>query len=1056
MWPQLLAILLLLPLSILAQQYQFDSGATLFRSLTDSNTRAEPLNQNQCPVAGLDFTCRMGSVQEDPHFRVIQQFTPDYTPSRFTQYESKRTGMRAVVVDQEGPKLYGFFLLATETHDDAGLPHTLEHLCFMGSRSYRYKGFLDKLATRAYSRTNAWTAVDHTAYTLDTAGWAGFAQMLPVYLEHVILPTLTDAGCVTEVHHIDGEGNDAGVVYSEMQGTCNNADELIWHRANRIIYPAPIGFRYETGGMLKDLRGLTADRIRGFHGEMYQPKNFCLALFGEVDHEHLLKILNEFESTILGDIPSPDDPFKRPWVDSDPVPDLPESVVEVVEFPEEDESSGQILIVSLGPDCNDDLMMAALQVIMLYLCGSSAAVLDNNLVEKEQLASGIYFNLGSRPKTEISFTISGVETEKLAAVEGRFFEILREAMSKDLDMSFMKDCIDRQVRTFKFEVEASSSAFSDYVVTDFIFGKRDGSGLRGAATLDEYRTLATWDQEKWRSLIKQYISEAKHVSILGRPSATLSVKLKEEEAKRVEKQKADLGPTGLKEMQDRLDRAKEENDREIPPELLAGFRIPPTDSIHFVKTSSARSGPALEVGRPTNKYQAIVDADSSGNPLFLDFEHIPSNFVRVSLLINTATLPLELRPLLSVYMDAFFGLPLNRDGKTIDFEQVVVELERDTVGYDIDGAGDYGNSESLRIIIQVEREKYLTAIDWLRALAWESIFDIQRLQAITARLLASIPEMKRKGSSMLGGVVSMVHLDPKSIDRSRSPLVQGLYLKRIQKLLKSDPQAVISKLEDLRSHLFAFSNFRVLVIADLDKVKDPVTSWKHFYSKLDTRQPLLPLQKRLDLLSEAGKNPGSLAYVVPMATVDSSFASSIAIGPKSFDDPDRPALMVALAYMNAVEGPLWVAVRGTGLAYGTTMSQDVNSGHVALEIYRSPDAYKAFLASKKILEDHINGVVPFDPLMLEGAISTMVVGFANEQDTLPSAAQGTFIRQVMYGLAPDYMDTLLRKVRAVTVDEIKAVLKSIVLNLFTPGKADVVVTCAPGLKEVRTIISGSY
>ena len=82
----------------------------------------------------------------------------------------------------------------------------------MGSKNYQYKGLLDKLATRAYSTTNAWTAVEQTAYTLDTAGWDGFAQILPVYLEHVIVPTLTDAGCYTEVHHVDGTGQDAGKI----------------------------------------------------------------------------------------------------------------------------------------------------------------------------------------------------------------------------------------------------------------------------------------------------------------------------------------------------------------------------------------------------------------------------------------------------------------------------------------------------------------------------------------------------------------------------------------------------------------------------------------------------------------------------------------------------------------------------------------------------------------------------------------------------------------------------------------------------------------------------
>jgi Zn-dependent M16 (insulinase) family peptidase len=82
----------------------------------------------------------------------------------------------------------------------------------MGSRKYPYKGVLDKIATRSYSDTNAWTDNSETVYTLSSAGWAGFAQLLPIYLDHLIVPTLTDAGCYTEVHHVDGKGEDAGLV----------------------------------------------------------------------------------------------------------------------------------------------------------------------------------------------------------------------------------------------------------------------------------------------------------------------------------------------------------------------------------------------------------------------------------------------------------------------------------------------------------------------------------------------------------------------------------------------------------------------------------------------------------------------------------------------------------------------------------------------------------------------------------------------------------------------------------------------------------------------------
>lgn len=305
------------------------------------------------------------SIQQS-HFKLLQRFKPDYSPSEFTEYESQRTGMRVVVIDQPGPKVNGYFVLATEIHDDSGAPHTLEHLCFMGSRNYRYKGFLDKLATRVYSNTNAWTATDHTAYTLDTAGWEGFARILPVYLEHVIAPTLTDEGCYTEVFHIDGSGNDAGVVYSEMQGVQNNAAELIDLAARRLTYPEGVGFRYETGGMMEQLRVLTAKRIREFHREMYQPKNLCLVITGEVDQSNMLEILDQFEDTILDVIPSPDKPFKRPWTESQHAPALQKSTVQKVEFPEEDESFGEVEIRFLGPDCTDIIQCTCHRILFVF------------------------------------------------------------------------------------------------------------------------------------------------------------------------------------------------------------------------------------------------------------------------------------------------------------------------------------------------------------------------------------------------------------------------------------------------------------------------------------------------------------------------------------------------------------------------------------------------------------------------------------------------------------------------------------------------------------------
>ena len=160
-----------------------------------------------------------------------------------------------------------------------------------------------------------------------------------------------------------------------MQRYQNDQKELMELKARRLIYPENVGFRYETGGMTEQLRVLTADRIRAFHREMYQPKNLCLVLIGEIDHTELLQILDKSEGDISQDIPKPDAPWKRPWIESPQPPPLKESVIETVEFPEEDESSGEILIGFLGPDANDPLLSKFTEASPAGLTDGTQAVL---------------------------------------------------------------------------------------------------------------------------------------------------------------------------------------------------------------------------------------------------------------------------------------------------------------------------------------------------------------------------------------------------------------------------------------------------------------------------------------------------------------------------------------------------------------------------------------------------------------------------------------------------------------------------------------------------------
>ena len=368
-------------------------------------------------------------------------------------------------------------------------------------------------------------------------------------------------------------------------------------------------------------------------------------------------------------------------------------------------------------------LASALNVLLPYLAGSSASLLENTIVEKEQLASAVYYSTEYRPDNLIQFTLSNVETEKLSTVETRFLEVLSEASNSELDMVYLRECIERQRRQLKFSAESSGTFFTDSIISDFLFGKRDGSTLKQLESLREYEELEKWTEAQWKEFLKKWISEAHHVTILGKPSANLSAQLEADEKNRIAAQKAQLGPSGLKDLEQKLEQAKSENDKEIPRTLLEKFKIPDTSSIHFIDTTTARSGLAKEAGLLDNLPQKKIDEDTSNNPLFIHFEHVPSNFANVILLLGTESIPLSLRPLLPLYLENFFNTPVIRNGEKIEFEKIVMELERDTVGYGVESASSLSNHEMLRIHFQVEVGKYGIAIQWLRELLWNGAFD---------------------------------------------------------------------------------------------------------------------------------------------------------------------------------------------------------------------------------------------------------------------------------------------------------------------------------------------
>lgn len=125
------------------------------------------------------------------------------------------------------------------------------------------------------------------------------------------------------------------------------------------------------------------------------------------------------------------------------------------------------------------------------------------------------------------------------------------------------------------------------------------------------------------------------------------------------------------------------------------------------------------------KAQIAIDRDDSDIPLYLHFENIPSNFVQISVFVSTSSIPVQLRPLITIFWDNFFNTPIKKGRVRLEYEEVVAKLEDDTVNYRIDSASYESMSESVCLRFEVEPEKYPVAIDWIKTMMLDSIFDMK-------------------------------------------------------------------------------------------------------------------------------------------------------------------------------------------------------------------------------------------------------------------------------------------------------------------------------------------
>jgi len=128
--------------------------------------------------------------------------------------------------------------------------------------------------------------------------------------------------------------------------------------------------------------------VRKYHSEYYVPHNLSLIVSGKVDTRALLDALQthvEPSAIAHGQTHGPRGPpgFARPFVGTPSAnrPPHTETVKHTTEFPERDESMGEVYISFRGSKCGDFITNGALDIIGSYLTSTATSPLNRDLVE---------------------------------------------------------------------------------------------------------------------------------------------------------------------------------------------------------------------------------------------------------------------------------------------------------------------------------------------------------------------------------------------------------------------------------------------------------------------------------------------------------------------------------------------------------------------------------------------------------------------------------------------------------------------------------------------------
>ena len=227
----------------------------------------------------------------------------DYNPtikSNRYLFVHEKTGAKLLVI-KNNDKNRGFSIkFNTPTDNDKGINHIIEHCILGGSKNYPCNNILFDLMNTTYtSYANAVTYQNMTLYPICSGSEKQLLKSADIYLDAVFNPLfLTDKRIFEREgwrYELADKASDLiynGIVYNEMQGDTGSIEAAAYYNANKAIF-SDSNQGNIPGGSPDKITASTYKEIIDTYKKNYHPSNCFMVLYGDVNYEAFLKLIDE-------------------------------------------------------------------------------------------------------------------------------------------------------------------------------------------------------------------------------------------------------------------------------------------------------------------------------------------------------------------------------------------------------------------------------------------------------------------------------------------------------------------------------------------------------------------------------------------------------------------------------------------------------------------------------------------------------------------------------------------------------------------------------------------